>query len=85
MLKLLKHLKKSVWLILAILVLLVGQAVCDLTLPKYTSDIVNVGIQHGGVDKITPDVIRESEMERLSLFIEDKDYKIGRASCRERV
>ncbi|MBN1046385.1 ABC transporter ATP-binding protein [Clostridium botulinum] len=75
MLKLLKHLKKSVWLILAILVLLVGQAVCDLTLPKYTSDIVNVGIQHGGVDKITPDVIRESEMERLSLFIEDKDYK----------
>ncbi|HBJ2621467.1 ABC transporter ATP-binding protein [Clostridium botulinum] len=74
MLKLLKHLKKSVWLILAILVLLVGQAVCDLTLPKYTSDIVNVGIQHGGVDKITPDVIRESEMERLSLFIEDKDY-----------
>ncbi|NFO03603.1 ABC transporter ATP-binding protein [Clostridium botulinum] len=75
MLKLLKHLKKSVWLILAILVLLVGQAVCDLTLPKYTSDIVNVGIQHGGVDKITPDVIRESEMERLSLFIENKDYK----------
>ncbi|NFH67841.1 ABC transporter ATP-binding protein [Clostridium botulinum] len=75
MLKLLKHLKKSVWLILAILVLLVGQAVCDLTLPKYTSDIVNVGIQHGGVDKITPDVIRESEMERLSLFIEDRDYK----------
>ncbi|EES48006.1 ABC transporter ATP-binding protein/permease [Clostridium botulinum] len=75
MLKLLEHLKKSVWLILAILVLLVGQAVCDLTLPKYTSDIVNVGIQHGGVDKITPDVIRESEMERLSLFIEDKDYK----------
>ncbi|NFG61703.1 MULTISPECIES: ABC transporter ATP-binding protein [unclassified Clostridium] len=75
MLKLLKHLKKSVWLILAILVLLVGQAVCDLTLPKYTSDIVNVGIQHGGVDKITPDVIRESEMERLSLFMEDKDYK----------
>ncbi len=53
---------------------MVGQAVCDLTLPKYTSDIVNVGIQHGGVDKITPDVIRESEMERLSLFIEDKDY-----------
>ncbi|NFN17335.1 ABC transporter ATP-binding protein [Clostridium botulinum] len=75
MLKLLKHLKKSVWLILAILVLLVGQAVCDLTLPKYTSDIVNVGIQHGGVDKITPDVIRESEMDRLSLFMEEKDYK----------
>ncbi|WP_315079073.1 ABC transporter ATP-binding protein [uncultured Clostridium sp.] len=75
MLKLLKHLKKSVWPILAIVVLLVVQSVCDLNLPKYTSNIVNVGIQHGGVDKITPDVIRESEMERLSLFIEDEDYE----------
>lgn len=75
MLKLLKHLKKSVWPILAILVLLVVQSACDLTLPKYTSNIVNIGIQHGGVDKITPDVIRESEMKKLSLFMENEDYK----------
>ncbi|AOR24357.1 ABC transporter ATP-binding protein [Clostridium taeniosporum] len=76
MFKLLKYLKKSTLPILAIIILLVVQSICDLTLPKYTSNIVNVGIQHQGVEKITPDVIRESEMKKLSLFMDDKDYEI---------
>lgn len=75
MLKLVKYLKKSIPAILVILVLLIIQAICDLTLPEYTSNIVNVGIQQGGIDKVTPNVIRESEMKRLSLFMDDKDYE----------
>ena len=69
MLKLIKYLKSSVASILIIVVLLVGQAACDLTLPKYTSNIVNVGIQQGGVENAAPTVIRVSEMNKLFLFM----------------
>lgn len=50
MLNILKYLKKHVGLVLVIVALLVVQAYCDLTLPQYTSDIVDVGIQQGGVE-----------------------------------
>ena len=69
MLKLIKYLKSSVAPILIIVVLLVGQAACDLTLPQYTSNIVNVGIQQGGVENAAPTVIRVSEMNKLFLFM----------------
>ena len=69
MLKLIKYLKSSVASILIIVVLLVGQAACDLTLPQYTSNIVNVGIQQGGVENAAPTVIRVSEMNKLFLFM----------------
>lgn len=69
MLKLLKYLKKSIFPILLIIGLLVVQAACDLTLPQYTSDIVNVGIQQGGVEDAVPEVIRAGEMEKLFLFM----------------
>ena len=69
MLKLIKYLKSSVASILIIVVLLVGQATCDLTLPQYTSNIVNVGIQQGGVENAAPTVIRVSEMNKLFLFM----------------
>ena len=49
MLKLLKYLKKSIVPILVIVLFLIGQAVCDLSLPDYTSKVVNVGIQQGGL------------------------------------
>ncbi|WMJ22005.1 ABC transporter ATP-binding protein [Paludicola sp. MB14-C6] len=75
MFKLIKHLKQFTFSILAIVALLVVQAVCDLSLPDYTSKIVNVGIQQGGIEQATPDVIRKAEMEKLSLFISESDYK----------
>ena len=71
MLKLLKYLKSSIFPILLIIGLLVGQAACDLTLPQYTSDIVNVGIQQGGIEYAVPEVIRVSEMNKLFLFMTD--------------
>ena len=75
MLKLLRYLKKSVIPILLIVMLLVVQAVCDLSLPEYTSRIVNVGIQQGGISDAAPEVIRQSEMEKLMLFMAEADRK----------
>ncbi|MEG0307309.1 MAG: ABC transporter ATP-binding protein [Clostridium sp.] len=73
MFKLIKYLKKSIVPIIIIIGLLVIQAVCDLSLPDYTSRIVNVGIQQGGVGIVAPEVIRESQLENLELFISDED------------
>ena len=75
MFKLIKYLKKSTMAILVIIALLVVQALCDLALPDYTSKIVNVGIQQGGVENAVPEVIRKSEMDKVLLFMssEDKD------------
>jgi len=73
MLRLIRYLKGSVPAVLAILALLFLQAYCDLSLPGYTSDIVNVGIQEGGVSESVPDVIRSSEMEKILLFVRDDD------------
>jgi ATP-binding cassette subfamily B multidrug efflux pump len=79
MFKILKYLKKSVIPIIAIVILLVVQAVCDLSLPDYTAKIVNVGIQQGGIENAVPEVIRKSEMDKILLFTEDatKDIVLG--------
>ena len=63
------YLKKSALLVLAVLVLLVVQAMCDLELPSYISNIVNVGIQQGGIPDGTPREIRASEFDKLMLFM----------------
>ena len=73
MLKLIKYLKSSVGAVLMILLLLVVQAFCDLSLPDYTSNIVNVGIQQGGVEDAVPDVIRKTELDRILLFVNEDD------------
>jgi ATP-binding cassette, subfamily B, multidrug efflux pump len=73
MLKLVKYLKKSSLSIIAIIVLLFIQAYCDLSLPGYTSNIVNVGIQQGGVEDAVLDQIRVSEMNKLYLFMSEED------------
>ena len=76
MLKLLKYLKKSIAPILVIVIFLIGQAICDLSLPEYTSKVVNVGIQQGGIDNAVPSVIRASEMDKLILFMDENDKNI---------
>lgn len=75
MLKLLKNLKESWISVLVIVLLLVVQAVGDLTLPDYTSKIVNVGIQDGGIENPALEAIRKTEMENLLIFTDD-DEKI---------
>lgn len=73
MLKVLKYLKRSWVSILVIIGLLVGQAVCDLSLPDYTSNIVNVGIQQGGITENVPKVISEDSLNKLLLLTNSKD------------
>ena len=73
MFKVLKNLKESWMSVIAIVLLLIVQAAGDLTLPDYTSKIVNVGIQNGGIENVAPEVIRKSEMENLLIFTEDDD------------
>lgn len=73
MLKIFKHLKGSALVILTIIVLLFLQAFCDLSLPAYTSDIVNIGIQQGGIPDAVPTDIRQSELEKLTLLMSRED------------
>ena len=73
--KLFKHLKPYAATIAAIVVILIVQAYCDLSLPSYTSDIVNVGIQQGGIDEKIPDAIAEEEMNKLLLFVAEEDQQ----------
>ena len=73
MIKLIKHLRNSIGSVLLIIVLLAIQATCDLSLPDYTSDIVNVGIQQSGIKNAVPKVIRESEMNKITMFMSEKD------------
>lgn len=58
--KLFKFLKPRVGAVLAIVAVLIIQAYCDLSLPGYTSDIVNVGIQQGGIDSAIPEQIAKT-------------------------
>lgn len=73
MLRLLKYLKPFIGLIIAAIALLFVQAICDLALPDYMSNIVNVGIQQGGIENSIPQAVRKSKMDKLTLFIFGKD------------
>ena len=74
MLKLRKYLKPFAVSILAIVVLLFAQAMCELTMPDYMSNIVNVGINSNGVENGVLKAVRESEYDKLALFM-DQDQK----------
>lgn len=74
MIKLMKYLKKSAGSIILIIGLLFLQAYCDLSLPDYTSKIINVGIQQKGIEDSVPEKLRNSTMESLLLFME-KDQR----------
>ena len=74
MIRILKHLGKSWICVPIVLALLIVQAACDLALPQYTSDIVDVGIQQGGIENAALDEIRGESFEKLLMF-EDKISK----------
>lgn len=72
--KLLKtYLKPFAALVLACILLLFGQAMCDLTLPNLMSDIVNTGIQLGGVNEAAPAVLNRQAVDLLTLFMNDAE------------
>ncbi len=76
MLKLLKFMRKSNAVLMFVVFLLILQAACDLSLPTYTSDIINVGIGKNGINDTVPTVIRQSEMDRLTLFMTEEEKNI---------
>ena len=80
MLRLLKYLKPYWLLVVLDIALLFGQAMADLALPGYMSQIVNVGIQQGGIDSAVPQAILQSDMEKLFLFMGDAEQAIVLAS-----
>jgi ATP-binding cassette subfamily B multidrug efflux pump len=69
MLRLVKYLKPYILLILVTIALLFVQANADLALPDYLSKIINIGIQQGGVENAVPKAIRQSEMDKLLIFV----------------
>lgn len=73
--RLLKHLKPYTIAIIGIIAFLLVQAFCDLSLPDYMSKIVNVGIQQGGVESAVPELVRKSEMDKITLFMNDTEKK----------
>ena len=75
MLKLAKYLKKSMIPILLIFGLLVVQAMCDLALPDYTSKIVDVGIQQGGIENAAPQAIAKEQLDKILLFAKEADQQ----------
>lgn len=80
MTKIFRYLKESKLAVIAIVLLLVIQAACDLALPQYTSNIVDIGIQQGGIENVAPDEIRAETLENLCLFLNSNEEEIVRAS-----
>ena len=83
MFKLAKYLKPFAALVLGAIILLFVQAMCDLSLPDYMSDIVNKGIQQGGIENAVPKAIRVSQMNKVTKFMKEdekdeiiKDYTL---------
>ena len=75
MLKVFKYLKSSIFSVLAVILLLFVQAYLDLTLPDYTSRIVNVGVQQGGIENAAIEQIGEDTLNTLVLFMDTKDQE----------
>lgn len=73
MLKLFRYLKKAYLPVICIVALLIMQALCELSLPTYTSNIVNVGIQQGGIEDAVPEVMREQTFQGLSAVMKKDD------------
>ena len=67
----LKYLKKYWFQCLCVFALLLIQAYCDLALPDYTSKIVDTGIQNEGVETVAPEVISESDFNKLGIFLKE--------------
>ena len=83
--KLFKFLKPYTAAVAAIICILVVQAYCDLSVPTYTSDIVNVGIQQGGIDETVPDTISKKDLNHLLLLVPSDRQKTVKNAYTESV
>ena len=82
MIRILKELKPFSIIILVIIGLLFAQAMTDLALPDYMSNIVNVGIQQNGIEDVVPQIIRISEMEKIKMFLTEEEKELVNNSYR---
>ena len=73
MTKIFKQLGRHWAACLAVVALLVVQAYCDLSLPDYTSKIVDTGIQQGGIESPVPDTVRDTTLQALELLMSEQD------------
>lgn len=80
MFKILKYLKETKTAVAAIIVLLILQAWCDLSLPQYTADIVDVGIGQGGIENAVPETMRKETFENIQLFMTGEERELLMAS-----
>ena len=80
MLKLKRYLKPYIALFLGAIILLFGQALLELTLPNYMSDIVNVGLQQGGITQAAPEVIDSDAMAMMQMFMSEEDKALVNAA-----
>ena len=80
MLRIFRYLKPYTLSVLVVILLLFGQAMAELALPNYMSDIVNVGIQQGGIENAVPEVLRSSQLERMLLFMTPEEQAAVRAA-----
>ena len=83
MLKIFKYLKESKWSVLAIIALLVVQAYCDLALPQYTADIVDVGIGQKGIETVVPERMRGSTYEVLGALMTQEEKVLFSSAYRQ--
>ena len=83
MFRLLSYLKQCKKSVLAIVLLLIVQAYCDLALPQYTSDIIDTGIQNGGVSHCMPQAVTKEEFELAKVFMTEDEVAIWEDSYRE--
>lgn len=76
MLRILKYLRKSAVALVCVLILLILQAYCDLSLPNYTSEIINIGIMRGGIPDAVPKVVRASQLQKILMFSREADREV---------
>lgn len=76
MLKIVQYVKKSWYIVVVIMLLLFVQANCELTLPEYTSDIIDVGISSKGIESAVPEAIRASSLSQLMLFMTEDEENL---------
>ena len=73
--KVFRPLKKMILCLFLTVLLLVVQAICELNLPSYTSNIINIGIGNKGIESMFPMVLREQEMSKILVNVNEKDEK----------
>lgn len=86
MLKIFKYLKSSIFSVLAVILLLAVQAMLDLTLPDYTSNIINIGVQQGGIENAAIKKIGKSSMDKILLLVpsQDREYILSNYTKKEK-